>query len=296
MLADRSKNDRANSKRSHAILLTLLAPVLWGTTYWVTTYLLPPNLPIYTAVIRTLPAGIVIVLLSRQFPRLGQWRSVLILSFLNISFFQAMLFVAAYRLPGGIAAIMGALQPVVILFLYWSLQHKRPSSVTVMAIGASILGMIMLLVTPKAKLDTLGIVASLLGAMSMGAGVYFTKRWQLTVSSLTFTGWQLLFGGLMLLPLAILLEHFPATLTFNHLIGYGYLCVFGTLIAYFLWFRGIEQLPAVAVSVLGTLSPVTAILIGWLFAGEHLSLMQGAGVILVLISMTLVQVVTVEKK
>lgn len=48
---------------------------------------------------------------------------------------------------------------------------------------------------------------------------------------LSFTGWQLLFGGIFLLPIALWVEGVPSQLTTINYIGYGYLSVFGALLA-----------------------------------------------------------------
>ncbi|WP_037032425.1 EamA family transporter [Psychrobacter phenylpyruvicus] len=267
----------------------MLAPIFWGTTYVVTTQFLPTNLPLFAAVIRVLPAGIILILMSRKLPQSGQWGRILILSFLNISCFQALLFVAAYRLPGGIAAIVSGIQPLIIMTLLWQVNRIAPRPITLTATITTIMGMALLLINPNSSWDIIGLIAALLGAVSMAFGIYLTKLWKPNVSNLTFTGWQLLFGGVMLLPLALFLETFPTSLSINNILGYAYLCIFGSLIAYALWFRGIEKLPSVAVSILGALSPITATIIGWAFLNERLSTLQAIGFILVLISVFVVQ-------
>lgn len=271
------------------VFLTMLAPIFWGTTYIVTTEYLPENRPLFAALIRVLPAGLILTLLIRRMPRAKEWQPMLILSFLNISCFQGLLFIAAYRLPGGIAAVIGAIQPLIIMGLIWKIDQQSPRMVALLATFATIIGMAMLLITPKAEWDTIGLVAAFLGAASMGIGVYLTKRWKPAVSNLTFTGWQLLFGGLMLLPLAFWQESFPPHLTMSNVLGYAYLAIFGSLIAYSLWFRGIEKLSPVAVSILGTFSPITATLIGWIMLNQQLSIVQSSGFITVLLSVFIVQ-------
>ncbi|MBT61590.1 MAG: hypothetical protein CML13_00050 [Puniceicoccaceae bacterium] len=104
-----------------SVLLTALAPILWGTTYLVATEYLPAGRPLWAAVIRTLPAGLLLIAYTRQRVHSISWGRLLLLSGLNIAAFQALLFVAAYRLPGGIAAIAGALQPLMILALAWGI-------------------------------------------------------------------------------------------------------------------------------------------------------------------------------
>ncbi|MBF0334491.1 MAG: EamA family transporter, partial [Alphaproteobacteria bacterium] len=95
------------------VLATALAPAIWGSTYIVTTELLPPDRPFTAALLRVLPAGALLALHGwRRPPRRGEWGRLVALSALNIGFFQALLFVAAYRLPGGLAAVVGAIQPL----------------------------------------------------------------------------------------------------------------------------------------------------------------------------------------
>src|SRR5450830_850686 len=97
------------------IVLTALAPAIWGSTSIVASELLPPDRPFTAALIRVLPAGLLLLLFSWQAPaRRDTWR-LLVLGALNIGVFQALLFVAAYRLPGGLAAVLGAIQPLLVM-------------------------------------------------------------------------------------------------------------------------------------------------------------------------------------
>lgn len=106
------------------ILITALAPVIWGSTYLVTTEFLPENRPFTAALIRVLPAGLLLLAYTRELPKKHDWTKILLLGFLNIGFFQAMLFVAAYRLPGGLAAVLGSTQTLIIFLLTWLITQK----------------------------------------------------------------------------------------------------------------------------------------------------------------------------
>ena len=86
----------------------------WGTTYLVTTELLPPGRPLTAAVLRALPAGLLLLAITRTLPRGAWWWRSAVLGTLNIGAFFAFLFIAAYRLPGGVAATIGAIQPLVV--------------------------------------------------------------------------------------------------------------------------------------------------------------------------------------
>ncbi|MEX9909730.1 EamA family transporter [Providencia huaxiensis] len=264
--------------------LTALAPIVWGSTYLVTTEMLPAGIPLTLAVLRALPAGLLLILVLRKLPEGIWWLRVVILGVLNFSLFWWLLFIAAYRLPGGVAATVGAVQPLIVLFLSRWLLNNRLSSVSIMASIAGVFGVAILLLTPNATLDPLGIIAGLAGALSMAAGTVLSRRWQPPVSALTFTSWQLTAGGLVLLPFAIIFEPALPTLSSLNLIGLGYLTLIGGALTYALWFRGLAILGPSSVASLGFLSPVSAVVLGWLYLNQQLSILQFVGMVVILLS------------
>ncbi|CAI1591990.1 EamA family transporter [Serratia plymuthica] len=271
------------------VLLTALAPIIWGATYIVTTQLLPPDRPFTAALIRVLPAGILLLLFTRSIPAHREIGRLLILSALNIGVFQALLFVAAYRLPGGLAAVLGAIQPLLVMVLLWAVDRHSPKKITLWAALAGVFGMAILLLSPQTIFEPIGIAAALLGAGCMATGVWLTRRWQINMPVMALTGWQLVLGGMMLAPAAWLLDAPLPTLTASQYAAYTYLSLAGAFVAYGLWFRGITRLPGVAVASLGLLSPLTAVLLGWVMLSQTLSSTALFGFIIVLISVLVVQ-------
>lgn len=271
------------------ILLTALAPMIWGSTYIVASELLPADRPFTAALIRVLPAGLVLLLWARQFPRKQDFWRLTVLAILNISAFQALLFVAAYRLPGGLAAVLGAVQPLILMGLIWAVDSKAPNKMALIAASMGVVGMAVLLLSPETVFEPIGMLAALLGATSMAAGVWLTQRWKIQMSVQALTGWQLLLGGLMLFPIAYVFDPALPELNSQQIMGYVYLCLIGALLAYVLWFRGVARLPAVAVASLGLLSPLTAILLGWLFLSQSIIGVALLGLVVVLISIFAVQ-------
>lgn len=263
-------------------LTTAVAPALWGTTYLVTSELLPEGRPLLAATLRALPAGLLLVLLTRRLPRGSWWWRAAVLGALNIGVFFALLFVAAYRLPGGVAATLGAVQPLVVAGLGALLLGQRVRTGTLLAGIAGVVGVALLVLRATARLDAVGVLAGLGGAVAMGLGVVLTARWGRPVPLLAFTGWQLTAGGLLLAPLVPAVEGVPPALDGAAVGGLAYLGVLGTALAYALWFRGVERLPAARVSFLGLLSPVVAAALGWAVLGQALNGWQLAGAALAL--------------
>lgn len=271
------------------VLLTALAPAIWGSTYIVASEILPPDRPFTAALIRALPAGLLLLLYTRVLPARRDWARLLVLSALNIGVFQALLFVAAYRLPGGLAAVLGAIQPLLVMLLAWVAERRAPAQVTLWAAVAGVLGLAVLLLSPQTVFEPVGIAAALLGAACMAAGVWLTRRWQLHLSVLPLTGWQLTLGGAMLAPVAWLADAPLPPLAPLQWAAYAYLSLAGALLAYALWFRGIACLPTVAVASLGLLSPLAAVVLGWTLLGQAITGMALWGLVIALVSVFAVQ-------
>lgn len=275
--------------RNADLLLTAIAPAIWGSTYLITTELLPQGYPLTVAMLRALPAGLLLLLIVRQLPRGIWWGRVFLLGALNFSVFWWLLFVAAYRLPGGVAATVGAIQPLIVILLARGLLGSPIRALSIVAAIAGMAGVALLILTPNAALDPIGIAAGLGSAVSMGFGTVLSRKWQPPASPLTFTAWQLTAGGTLLLPVALWLEPPLPSLTAANLLGFSYLGLIGAALTYLLWFRGLSRLEPSAVSPLGFLSPMTAVILGWSVLGQSLNPMQLAGMVIVLGSVWLSQ-------
>ncbi|MBJ6128406.1 DMT family transporter [Microvirga splendida] len=271
------------------VLLTAIAPAIWGSTYAVTTEFLPNYSPITVAMLRALPAGLLLLMIVRQLPTGTWWARIFVLGALNFSIFLSMLFIAAYRLPGGVAATVGAVQPLLVVFLaYFVLASPiRLVSIVVALVGAA--GVALLVLTPRAALDPVGILAGLAGAASMACGMVLSRKWQPPVSLLTFTAWQLTAGGLLLVPVILLVEPAIPVPTITNVLALAWLGLIGMALTYLLWLRGVTRLDSAVVSPLLLLSPVTAVLLGWMFLDQTLTALQITGGILVIGSIWLGQ-------
>ncbi|MFB7720754.1 EamA family transporter [Nocardia sp. NPDC056100] len=266
------------------LALTGLAPLVWGSTYAITTEFLPPDRPMFTALMRVLPAGLLLLAITRKLPH-GEWVwKAGILGVLNMGAFMPLLFLAAYRLPGGVAGVLGAAAPLVALGFAALALNER---LTVRKILAAVIGMAgvgLVVLRATAALDTIGVIAGLGGAASMAAGTVMTKRWGRPegVKPLAMTAWQLIAGGIMLLPIAFAIEGMPPALDARAIGGYLYLVLIGTALAYAIWFRGLARANATSVAFLGLLSPLSATIIGWIALGQSLAPLQVLGMVIAL--------------
>ena len=278
------------------ILVTSIASLVWGTTYLVTTELLPPAVPLWSSVLRALPGGVLVLLLTRRLPSgVWWWRSV-VLGTLNFGAFFALLFAAGYLLPGGVAAIFGAAAPLLVAVLALPLAGERPTLRRVLWGLVAVLGILLLVAAPGGDFPPLALAAGAGAPIAMSLGTVLTKRWGMPVGPVTFTGWQMTAGGLVIVPLALLLEGPPPPLDAPALLGYGWVGLVGGLLAYVLWFRGLRRMSAGAAAFLPVLAPLTAAILGWIVLGEGLGPIQLLGFAIALAAVIASQTASRERR
>ena len=268
-------------------VLAAAAPVIWGSSYIVTTEMLPDGYPLTVSTLRALPAGILLLLIVRKLPPADWIVRIFLLGALNFTVFWGALFVAAYRLPGGVAATLGATQPLIVLLLANALLGSRLTFSGMAAALSGLLGVALLILGPDARLDPVGVAAALTGALSMATGVVLSRKWLPPVPALTFTAWQLTAGGLLLLPIALIAEPAFPVPSASTVAGLVWLGLIGGAATYYFWFRGIARLGPAAVTMFGFLSPLSAVFLGWLMLEQALSPIQGAGAAIILASVWL---------
>lgn len=269
-------------------LLTALAPASWGTTYVITTSLLPQR-PLFDAALRALPAGVVLVACSRWRPPRAWWPKLAVLAACNIGIFFGAIYLAASLLSGTVAAIILSSQPALTVFLAWLLLAEPPTVRVVGAAAAGLVGVTIVVLRPLGPLPGLGVAAAVVATVAWAFGTVLTARWGRGVPLLGLLAWQLVLGGAADALASAVVEGPPPHLTAANLAGFAYMGAFSTAIAYALWFRGLRRLPANTVAILALLSPVVATLIDVVYVGRHLTWLQALGIGLVLAAVVVAQ-------
>lgn len=277
------------TSRRDPVLSTASAPVVWGTTYVVTTLFLPEGHALWSGVLRALPAGLLLLAISRTLPSGQWWWKALVLGVLNIGAFFPLLFIAAHALPGGIAAVFGATSPLIIAALALPLLSERPTAWRLFWGVLAVLGVAMMVLAPGVELNLLGVLAGSAAPLSMAVGTVLSKRWGRPVGPTAYAGWQLTAGGLVIAPVALAVDGRPPHLDGPALAGYAWLGLIGAALAYVLWFRGVGRMPAGTVAFLPLISPLVAALLGGLVFGEALTAFQAAGFLLALLAVACAQ-------
>jgi probable blue pigment (indigoidine) exporter len=270
------------TKSLSTILVTAIAPIAWGSTYIVTENFLPPDRPFFAATVRALPAGLVLLAFRRRLPHGDWWWKAVVLALCNIGMFFPLIFLSAYHLPGGLAATLQATSPLAVMGIAWAVIGERAGVVRVAAAVVGLVGVCLLVLRSPGGVDALGLIGAFGSVLVSAVGFVLIKRWEPPVDLLTLVSWQLVVGGLVLLPVGLVIEGAPPALDLGAVLGFVWIAGAGTALAYFCWFRGLRLMSAGAVSLIGLVNPVVGTLLGVAFAGEAFGTTQVAGMALVL--------------
>jgi probable blue pigment (indigoidine) exporter len=261
-------------------LYVALATTLWGFTYIVSSTMLPAN-PWFIGAVRAGLGAIPLLLLAREMPPKAFWPKLIVLGTLNTGLFFGLLFIAAFRLPGGIAGIFQALGPLFSILLVWPLLSHRPTSMKIISLVVGAVGVVLVVLKGGATLDMIGVVAAFGSAFSVALGGVLVQKWGQPMSLSGFTAWQLIIAAIELTVITLVLGDIPAGITAVNGLGLLIVALALTSLPFYLWFKGIQAEGAANVAPFFLLSPIVAFVLDAVVKGIVPTTMQLAGVALV---------------
>ncbi|RFA07178.1 EamA family transporter [Subtercola boreus] len=271
------------------LLITAIAPIAWGSNYYVTRQFLPLDHPLWGAVLRALPAGVLLLALARSRPHGSWWWKSVVLGTLNVGAFFVLVYLASKLLPSSIASTIMATSAAVLMLVAWPLLRDRPTLFPLLGALVGFIGVGTMLLGGTASIEPAGVLASLAAMLLSSFGFVLTKKWAVAQKTLAITSWQLIAGGLMVLPFALIVEGAPPAIDGTAALAFGYVTVVATALAFVAWFTGLRHLPAGTVGLVGLLNPVTGVLLGTLLAAEPFGPRQAIGTGLVVAGVLLGQ-------
>ena len=270
-------------KRAHQLKLALAFAAIylvWGSTYLAIRYAVETIPPLVAAGIRhTFAGGILLAWAYARGvrPTRQQWLSGAVVGALFFLVGHGSLHWAEQYVGSGLAALLIATEPMFILVLAWLMRQQKISRVSATGLALGVTGVAVLTGAELTKgASLLGILAVLLGSLSWSAGVVLSPRLKLPADAVARTAIPLVCGAFMLLITAGITGEFHAThwssLSLRSVLNLAYLILFGSIVAFTAYTWLLQQCPPALVATHTYANPVVAVLLGWLLAGEPVSL------------------------
>jgi drug/metabolite transporter (DMT)-like permease len=255
--------------------------LVWGSTYLAIRYAIETIPPLVTAGIRHAVAGAILLAwaCARGFrPRREHWIAGIIIGAFFFLVGHGSLHWAEQYVGSGLAALLIATEPMFILLLARAMGQRRISGISALGLGLGVIGVAVLMggeLTMKGS-SLPGLLAVLIGSLSWSVGVVISPRVKLPSDALGRTALPMVCGAAMLLVAAGLTGEFHAVqwagISLKSWLGLGYLIVFGSIVAFTAYMWLLQQCPPALVATHTYANPVVAVLLGWLLAGEALTL------------------------
>ncbi len=303
---------KLTESRLHAATLLLIAPFfLWGTAMVAMKGVMPHTTPLFMAGVRLVPAGMLVLvvaaLMGRPQPKgWAAWLWIALFALVDGSLFQGFLAEGLVRTSAGLGSVMIDSQPLAVALLACWLFGEQIGlwgwlGLTLGVLGISLIGFPDEWIFNFLHSGTITVLGSfqqlfqsgewlmLLAALSMAVGTVLIRFVCRYTDPVTATGWHMILGGLPLFALSARVESQQwVDLDYSGWMALGYSTVFGSAIAYGLFFYFASSGSLTSLSSLTFLTPVFALLFGNLLLSEVLSPLQWIGVSLTLISIYLI--------
>jgi drug/metabolite transporter (DMT)-like permease len=283
------------------LIVTFAAVYLvWGSTYLAVKYAIATLPPLLMAGSRFLLAGLVMSAIGRasadyEPPTSAQWRTSFVVGALLLVGGNGGVVLAERYIPSSLAALLVAVEPFWIVLLSWLwLRQPRPSGKVLLGLLLGF-GGVYLLVGQQLGAGSGAGRAQLLGAaavFSWAAGSVYGLRAPTPRSAVLAAGMQMLAGGALLLLLGTLTGEWQGfrlgQVSRASWLGFGYLVVFGSLVAFTAYSWLMKNAPAARVATYAYVNPVVAVLLGWVILGESLTAQMLAGAVVIIGSVVLI--------
>jgi len=280
-----------------AYLAWITICIVWGTTYLAIRIGVTDLPPMLFAGLRWIIAGILMTILLNlrhyKLPRLKDLKHLAIVGILLLGIANGLVVVAEQWLPSGLTALILSTLPFWVVGMEYFLPNGPKINAFIIAglfLGTT--GVILIFAKDlNISLDfnfLLGGLCLLGAVIAWSAGSIYWKYKKINVRPMMGASIQMLIAGVLQTALGLILgEQNSFHLTQNGVFALGYLIVFGSILGYASYIYSITNLPLSLVSTYAYINPIIAILLGWYFLNEPLTITVfiAAGFILIGVSL-----------
>ncbi len=253
--------------------------LIWGSTYLAIRYAVETIPPLYTAGLRHLAAGLILLgwcVARRLRPTWAQVRASVVIGFFFFLIGHGSLHWAETYVPSGLAALLIAIEPIIVFVVFSAAERQWKVNATLLAgvfLGLAgvglLLGRSLLVSTPGMAI---GGIAILVGATSWSVGIVYSRRSKLSGSPLLLSALSLLSGSVLLMIAGTAFGEYRgfsfSAVSERSWWALGYLILFGSVITFTAYNWLLEHFSPTLVATHTYVNPIVAVLLGWWFAGE----------------------------
>ena len=279
---------------------------IWGTTFLAIRFAVETIPPFLMIGARFVLAGLLLYSLSRirnyEKPTLSEWKKAIVVGTMMIFIGYAGLAWSEQYINSGLAALIIATIPIWMIIIDWFiLKGKKPGKLTLSGIVLGLLGVSIITNVDKNSFistsitPALGMISCfvlLICSFTWALASLYIKRIKIGTSLLTFTGMQMIVGGIELLLLSMISGEFNLLsiklITFKSFVSLLYLITFGTLIAHSAYYWLLRVGTTTKVSTYAFFNPLIAVLLGWVLADEVIDMKFIFGMSAILIAILLI--------
>jgi len=273
----------ARAHRLTVVLSFLSIYVIWGSTYLAIRYAVETIPPLYTAGFRHLFAGSILLVWCLAKGLRPTWAQVRASIVIGVFFFligHGTLHWAEQKVPSGLASLLIASEPIWVFLLSAAAARQWRLNATLLAgilLGFGGVGLLM----GRSALNSspgvfVGSLAVVLGALSWSVGIVYSRRSHLSGHPLLLSALSLLAGSAQLLLVGTAVGEYRgfsfASVSLRSWLALGYLILFGSVVAFTAYNWLLEHYSPTLVATHTYVNPIVAVLLGWFFASEAVTL------------------------
>ncbi len=272
----------------------LLLAVIWGYNWVVMKSALPYVGPFQFAAMRTFFAALLMFIMLpvlRRPLKPGHLPEVSLIGLLQTSGFTGLIVWALVSGGAGKVAVLSYTMPFWVMLLAWPLLGEKIKGLQWLVVGSSVTGLVLILEPWNLKGSAFSDILAILGGLCWAFAVILAKKLHKKAPEmdlLSFTSWQMLIGSLPLVFVSLLVHGKPVVWNPLLLGAVLYNVIAANVIAWLLWLYALRNLAAGTASMVSLLAPVIGVLAAWLQLNEVPSRTEGAGMILIGISLALI--------
>lgn len=304
-----------NKPASTLMVVTAFATVylVWGSTYFFIRMAIHGMPPLLMGAIRFTTAGLLMLtwcIIKGE--KIFIWRSLInsaIVGILLLGIGNGIVIWVEQTLPSAMVAILVSAAPIWFVLLdrqNWAINFRSRSTITGLIIG--FIGVILLfgeqldgmLTGSDISLKIIPMLLLIVGSIAWSGGSLYAKHHPSEGSAAANVAWQMIIAGLLFIPGSLLNHEFDglhlARIPAQSWLALVYLILFGSIAAFsaYVWLLKVRS--ATQVSTYAYVNPVIAVILGVMFAGEHITLLQVTGLFVILGSVLLINLAKYRNK